>query len=78
MGSLNITHTLVVFKFCFNKDNHKQTIHNVKFNINNTNSVIVINCINFFFMLTYVFYVFMLTCFLFDLVKFSLHEKALP
>ena len=43
-GALPTLHILlVVFNFCFNKDNHRQTIHNVKFNINNTNSVIVNN-----------------------------------
>ena len=64
-GALSTLHILlVVFNFCFNKDNHKQTIHDVKFNVNNTNSVIVINffCVNLFSLL----------------VKFSLHEKTLP
>ena len=55
-GALSTLHILlVVFNLCFNKDNNKQTIHDVKFNSNNTNSVIVINCIIFF----------LLPCFLF-------------
>ena len=67
-GALSTLHILlVVFNFCFNKDNHKQTIHDVKFNINNTNSAIVINCINFFYVNLFSL-----------LVKFSLHEKTLP
>ena len=37
-GALSILHThLAVINFCFNQDNHKQTMHDVKFNINNTN-----------------------------------------
>ena len=38
-GALSILHTLLaVIKFCFNQDYHKQTIHDVKFNINKTSS----------------------------------------
>ena len=48
-GALSTLHILQLYLiFALNKDNHKQTIHDVQFNINNTNSVIVINCINFF------------------------------
>ena len=34
-GTLSISHTHLI-NFCLNKDNHKQTMHDVKFNINNT------------------------------------------
>ena len=34
---LSILHTLLaVINFCFNQDSHKQTMHDVKFNVNNT------------------------------------------
>ena len=37
-GALSILHAhLAVIIFCFNQDNHKQTMQDVKFNINNTN-----------------------------------------
>ena len=43
-GALSILYTLLaLINFCFNQDNHKQTMHDVKFNINKTS---VINCIN--------------------------------
>ena len=37
-GALSILHTLLaLISFCFNQDNHdKQTMHDVKFNINKT------------------------------------------
>ena len=36
-GALSILHTLLALtNFCFNQDNHKQTMHDVKFNINKT------------------------------------------
>ena len=36
-GALKILHTLLALSnFCFNQDNHKQTMHDVKFNINKT------------------------------------------
>ena len=42
-GALSILHTLLAqINFCFNQDNHKQTMHDVKFNI----KLVVINCIN--------------------------------
>ena len=45
-GALSISHTLLaVINFYFNQDNHKQTMHDVQFNINNTSCI---NCINLF------------------------------
>ena len=36
-GTLSILHTLLaLINFCFNQDNHKQKMHDVKFNINQT------------------------------------------
>ena len=36
-GALSILHTLLALIIvCFNQDNHKQTMHDVKFNINKT------------------------------------------
>ena len=36
-GALSILHTLLaLINFCFNQDNHKQTMHDVKLNINKT------------------------------------------
>ena len=66
-GSLNITHMvlLAVIILPQRRDNHKQTIHDVKLNINNTT---VINYINMNFFCVNLFIV---------LVKFSLHKKLL-
>ena len=36
-GALSILHTLLaLINFCFNEDNHKQTMHDVKLYINKT------------------------------------------
>ena len=78
-GASSILHILLAaINFCSSQDNHKQTIHNVKCNINNTNchyqfdrggggDEIYTHVLICFFMLS---------CFF--LVKFYLHEKILP
>ena len=61
--ALPILHThLAVINFCFNQDIHKQTMHDVKLNINNN------NCHELYSFVFYVNLVFFL------LVKFYLHE----